>query len=1568
MKRKFMLQVVAWLLTVAMLLPSAGAALTTAYAAGEKAAYTGSVTYAASGEWAEKEITMKDLIGNVNPDDVAYISFTSDAKFNVGYNPADHSAWKWANYSTKHDVSDIALDGWFAFKFALNANDGKSYTIKWSVYTGDAKTPAQEQEEQDKNANVVHSGSATFSDSTWWTAYELKDRSALIGDVNPEDIAYVKFTCDTGFLLGYNNGGGYYQLESDSPVTTYVAKDINWDITAYYLQLILSKGDGKNYTIKWDVVSKVAATPTPTPTPTATPTPTPVPKYTDVGETLTVTKDMVKNGVVTIKNAQYNEIIVPAGLGITKINFNVIDVEKLVFEGGDSYTVNLRNALVEETEIAASKVEAMTYEELVKELEKAREAEDASDAVTAVANAFIASLQAKSKAAEAQLKLNAYDSVLDSVNVKANARIDVTEASVKDLAVSTKDASQRMEVRVTGFNGDAKVDLDKGGRTYNAPLSLTFRESAVDKLDVTGDEIFHVEGSKSTVDTMTLSGVNSVSSNLDAANLVVDEKNENANVRVYSDVANLIVEGEKNDVVLPASASIENAIVAGDNIRVYGLGELGNAEVTGTGANVATIGTAVEGENNTTMPQAMIEMLPTATPAPEKPVETPSAEAVKVTLDSDYSGDWANSTVIPASAFEGLNGDVKVTLGIEILEGFSWRCFTMYEGSNKLYQPEKKFMTTSETTDTTGKMTLDKNSTSLTFTLNADGIELIKSNGKLGIQYAGIQISKATFTDANNKVVEKTFSGPYSDWSTLEIAYTADVTGLIAPVTVKLDYTTTGGNNTSAYPHANWNPFMAVGVDYYVSPEKEENYNIPYCLKPDGTINVSDTSLKEVSFVLSADAVASIIANGTGIHGQIYAMYLTEATLTETGSTTVKPSTPVVPEKKPYTAVISGENAWSKTSISKADLLGEYKYEEVESITFTSEHTFQVGYNYSVTKNWTQHDDVAEPITIPITDITWDDKAYFVQVARYAESGKEYEVTWTVNEKSKDAHEHSYESKVTTEATCEEPGVKTFTCECGDTYTEAIEATGHSWDAEYTVDKAATCTEEGSKSIHCSACEATKNTTVIEKTEHNYKDGVCDCGDREESDVPVITPGGGNTGTSTPGAITPGTGSGEEGGEAHTHSYKSKVTTAATCKEKGVMTYTCECGDSYTEEIAVDATAHNWNADYTVDEAATCTEAGSKSIHCSLCDATKDSTVIEATGHSFVDNVCACGNMRTILFMDTGYVGKYGVSKEIPATVFAQYSGDVTVTMTYELTGDDANPWFKFLNSSWTNIPTSLEADSEGIIKVDSSANQLTFIVEKANLPTTSAFFQICGLYVTNVTFSGVGTVDADAAFVGGTYAIAHKIHDAQLETFRGKDIKIAFTYRKAEGCSAYNAALSAKYDDLTGYYTANLEEGIIYRTLTASQVNSILDSDVSDMFLGIKVNGLIVESVIITEDDYVEYLFDNGAANVSFWTNQVTWLTEAADTDIITLKYSGDEGKGGWGIGKWQANVDGVDVAGPNLSFGADSTQETTVTYTAGELKTAFGITETSTVANIQVVVYNTAKIILLKIEPAAN
>lgn len=42
----------------------------------------------------------------------------------------------------------------------------------------------------------------------------------------------------------------------------------------------------------------------------------------------------------------------------------------------------------------------------------------------------------------------------------------------------------------------------------------------------------------------------------------------------------------------------------------------------------------------------------------------------------------------------------------------------------------------------------------------------------------------------------------------------------------------------------------------------------------------------------------------------------------------------------------------------------------------------------------------------------------------------------------------------------------------------------------------------------------------------------------------------------------------------HTHSYTVSATVPATCTSEGSNTYTCACGDSYTESIPM--TAHNW--------------------------------------------------------------------------------------------------------------------------------------------------------------------------------------------------------------------------------------------------------------------------------------------------------------------------------------------------------------------------------------------------------
>lgn len=80
----------------------------------------------------------------------------------------------------------------------------------------------------------------------------------------------------------------------------------------------------------------------------------------------------------------------------------------------------------------------------------------------------------------------------------------------------------------------------------------------------------------------------------------------------------------------------------------------------------------------------------------------------------------------------------------------------------------------------------------------------------------------------------------------------------------------------------------------------------------------------------------------------------------------------------------------------------------------------------------------------------------------------------------------------------------------------------------------------------------------------------------------------------------------------HTHSYTEKVTKEATCTEKGTKTFTCECGDSYEEEIA--ALGHKWG------ETTLNTTTGKNEHKCTVCQATEswDATTDGAETVTFI--------------------------------------------------------------------------------------------------------------------------------------------------------------------------------------------------------------------------------------------------------------------------------------------------------------------------------------------------------------
>ncbi len=78
---------------------------------------------------------------------------------------------------------------------------------------------------------------------------------------------------------------------------------------------------------------------------------------------------------------------------------------------------------------------------------------------------------------------------------------------------------------------------------------------------------------------------------------------------------------------------------------------------------------------------------------------------------------------------------------------------------------------------------------------------------------------------------------------------------------------------------------------------------------------------------------------------------------------------------------------------------------------------------------------------------------------------------------------HSWKGSVTTQPTHSTEGVKTFTCACGETYTEPVAVIPHTWD-DGVITTEPTCFTEGVKTFTC-ACGATKEEPV-EPIGHHY--------------------------------------------------------------------------------------------------------------------------------------------------------------------------------------------------------------------------------------------------------------------------------------------------------------------------------------------------------------------------------------------------------------------------------------------------------------------------------------------------
>ncbi len=166
------------------------------------------------------------------------------------------------------------------------------------------------------------------------------------------------------------------------------------------------------------------------------------------------------------------------------------------------------------------------------------------------------------------------------------------------------------------------------------------------------------------------------------------------------------------------------------------------------------------------------------------------------------------------------------------------------------------------------------------------------------------------------------------------------------------------------------------------------------------------------------------------------------------------------------------------------------------------------------------------------------------------------------------------------------------------------------------------------------------------------------------------------------------TDSGDSGEDTHTHSYTSSVTTAATCTTAGVRTYTCSCGESYTESIP--ATGHNYaNGVCTVCGAAD-PNAGTEKTLSSISATYSGGDVAVGTAVTALTGIVVTahysdGSTATV----TGYTLS-GTIAEGSNTVTVSYGGKTTtfsVTGIAESSGADTG-WtanVAYTNYNWTD-------------------------------------------------------------------------------------------------------------------------------------------------------------------------------------------------------------------------------------------------------------------------------------------
>lgn len=208
---------------------------------------------------------------------------------------------------------------------------------------------------------------------------------------------------------------------------------------------------------------------------------------------------------------------------------------------------------------------------------------------------------------------------------------------------------------------------------------------------------------------------------------------------------------------------------------------------------------------------------------------------------------------------------------------------------------------------------------------------------------------------------------------------------------------------------------------------------------------------------------------------------------------------------------------------------------------------------------------------------------------------------------------HVYELIEEIPADCLYAGIKIYSCECGESYTEEVPASGHSF-GEWQVSTPSTCIKEGVEKRVCERClaEETRSLSLAEHdfgewtatvsptcTEPGSKNRACSvCGHTETAEIPAVG-----------------------------HKYVLVEERSATCVENGKKIFECSVCHDKKEEITEDKLNHDFGGAAACAEGVTCIRCGKERLPLPHSHATRE---IEptCTESGYIEEYCTeCGKI-----------------------------------------------------------------------------------------------------------------------------------------------------------------------------------------------------------------------------------------------------------------------------------------------------------------------------------------------------